>query len=138
MVIRVLALLAACFCLSCNSGGPGFSGLPAETVTQDGSRFLLRRDGPLLEAQRVSPEWLPRFQPVARKAGTAAERRTGCRVAWVTGDQAMMLLGLACPGGPDPPPPPRNRYWSCEALTQSRDLGGGLTASDIALSCRRR
>lgn len=137
--MRWLRLLPLCAILAaCNTGGPGFSRIAAERVTQNGSTFLFRRNGPLIEAQRVSPELLPRFQPVARKAGIAAQIRTGCTVPWVVGDQAMMILALDCPGGPPPPRIPRTRFWSCEAVGYARPLGERLVLADVNLSCRRR
>lgn len=132
-----LILLCLLSCLAaCATGGPGFVGVDAERVTQDGSTFLFRRNGPLIEAQRVSPEWLPSFQPVARKAGLAAEARTNCAVDWILGDQAMMLLALACPGGPDPPNMPRSKHWRCDALGTATRLTDRLVASDFNLTCR--
>ncbi|QFS81397.1 hypothetical protein FIU97_00940 [Roseivivax sp. THAF40] len=133
-----LPLLLALALSACNTGGPGFSRIAAERVTQSGSTFLFRRNGPLIEAQRVSPEMLPRFQPVARKAGIAAQARTGCPVRWIVGDQAMMIMALDCPGGPKPPKIPRSRYWSCEAIGYARPVGERLVSADVNLTCRRR
>ncbi|SIS84479.1 hypothetical protein SAMN05421759_104249 [Roseivivax lentus] len=132
--------LIVLFCLllgACNTGGPGFARIAPDRVTQDGSTFLFRRNGPLIEAERISPEFLPRFQPVARKAGLAAQTRTGCPVVWIMGDQAMMVLALDCPGGPKPPKMPRSVHWRCDALGTSRPVGERLVSVDFSLSCRK-
>ena len=135
--MRVLCFLILGVLAACNTGGPGFSGIAPERVSRDGSVFLFRRNGPLIEAQRVSPEVAPRFQPVARKAGLAAQAKTGCPVRWVMGDQAMMILALACPGAPEPPKMPRTRHWRCDALGSARPVGARLTSASFSLSCRK-
>ncbi|QFT61507.1 hypothetical protein [Roseivivax sp. THAF30] len=135
--MRWLLALLLFILAACNTGGPGFGGIEPERVSQDGSSFLFRRTGPLIEAQRISPEMMPRFQTVATKAGRAAEARTGCDVAWIMGDQAVMMMALDCPGGPPPPKMPRTQNWSCHAITASRAITDALVSSDISLNCTR-
>ena len=93
--------------VGCASAGPGFYGAEKRVREVEGSRFTLRFRGPLVEATRTSPEWLPRFEDVARKAGIAAQIETGCRAEWVEGDPAMMWIGLSCNGDRAPKMPRR-------------------------------
>lgn len=99
--------------VGCASAGPGFYGAEKHTREVEGSRFILRFRGPLVEATRTSPEWMPRFADVARKAGIAAQIETGCRAKWVEGDPAMMWIGLSCDGKPAPKLPRRPRTLKC-------------------------
>lgn len=126
-VIRPFLLLLVF--AACDTAGPGFRG--AETVTRDvdGSRFSLRFRGPLVEAVRTSPEWLPSFEVTARRAALAAQaERPGCRVAWVQGDPAMMLMGLACGDDAAPAVPTRARVRFC-ALVERGSIGGWTTGT---------
>ncbi|MDA7425114.1 hypothetical protein [Thalassococcus lentus] len=110
--------------LGCDAAGSGFRGVEPVTRHVDGSRFTLRFRGDLVEAIRTSPEMLPKFEAVARKAARAAEaERAGCETAWVEGDPAMMLLGLACYGGKAPRKPKRRNMLSCDFQTLT---GGNL------------
>ncbi|MFZ5964084.1 hypothetical protein ACOXXX_14125 [Thalassococcus sp. BH17M4-6] len=99
---------------ACNTGGPGFRGIDPVAQDYDGSRFLIRRNGPLVEVLRVSPEAMPSFRVVARKAGLLTQRMTGCRAAWVRGDQAMMVIGLSCDGAKPPKKPKRRARFGCD------------------------
>lgn len=99
----------------------------------EGSRFTLRFQGNLVEATRTSPEWLPRFEEVARKAGIAAQIESGCRADWVEGDPALMWVGLSCDGGPAPKRPRRSRTIFCDI----EDLTGRNGTYVGALSCRK-
>ncbi|WP_139168476.1 hypothetical protein [Mameliella alba] len=99
--------------VGCASAGPGFYGAEKHMRSVEGSRFSLRFRGPLVEATRTSPEWLPRFEEIARKAGIAAQIETGCRAKWVEGDPAMMWIGLSCDGKPAPQMPRRPRTIQC-------------------------
>ncbi|WP_089276748.1 hypothetical protein [Antarctobacter heliothermus] len=98
----------------------------------DGSRFALRFRGNLVEATRTSPEWLPRFEDVARKAGIAAQIQSGCRADWVEGDPAMMWIGLSCDGGPAPKRMRRPRTIYCDI--EDHNQRAGIHAG--ALTCR--
>ncbi|SDX89553.1 hypothetical protein [Citreimonas salinaria] len=119
---------------ACDAAGPGFRGGEAVTREVEGSRFTLRFRGPLAEAVRTSPEWLPAFDATARRAALAAQaERPGCRVAWVQGDPAMMLVGLACGERPAPAIPARSRVLLCE-LIDWRTIGDWTAG---ALDCAR-
>lgn len=96
LVIPLLFLLAAC-----NTAGPHFRGLPATTVTVDGSTFDVRVNDRLAEAIRTNPEYAPRFGPIRARARKAMEMVSGCAVKEVRGDQAQATGILDCgKGGP--------------------------------------
>jgi hypothetical protein len=124
LLIALVLLLAAC-----DSAGPGFGSAPAVQREFDGSRFTLRFAGDLVEVIRTSPEWMPRFETVARKAAFVVEAELpGCRPAWIEGDPAMMLMGLSCDGRKAPRRPKRDRSFFCD-LTPGRSPSNGLTCS---------
>ena len=96
LIFPVLCLLAAC-----NSAGPHFRGLPATTVTIDGSTFDVRVNGDLAEAIRTNAQYAPRFGPIRDRARKAMEMVSGCDVKEVRGDQAQATGILDCgDGGP--------------------------------------
>lgn len=109
MVSLMCAGLAAC-----DSAGPGFRGVEKTVSTVEGSTFTLRRQGDVIEAIRTNPERFPTFQPIARKAGLAAQQLSGCEAAWVVGDPSMMWVGLACEGRKAPPQPKKRKTLSCD------------------------
>ncbi|NNE51500.1 MAG: hypothetical protein HKN30_03760 [Sulfitobacter sp.] len=86
-----IALLAAC-----NMPSPRFRGLPATTVTVQGSTFDVRVRGKLAEAIRTNSEFAPRFGPIRERAAIAMAQVSGCRVKEVRGDQALALGILDC------------------------------------------
>lgn len=108
---------------ACDVAGPGFHGGEKVVREYDGSRFTMRRQGNVIEAIRTNPEMLPRFQPVARRAGIAAQIETGCKADWVVGDPSMMWIGLSCNGGKAPPKPSKRRVFYCDLYDVS--AGGG-------------
>ena len=73
---------------------------------QRGSRLLAARStsecgGELAEAQRINPEYAPRFGPIRLRAGFAMAEVSGCKVKEVRGDQALATGLLDCgEGGP--------------------------------------
>ncbi|WP_299208170.1 hypothetical protein [uncultured Tateyamaria sp.] len=86
---------------ACNTPGPHFRGLPATTVTVDGSTFDVRVRGRLAEALRTNMEYAPRFGPIRHRAAKAMELVSGCKVKEVRGDQALATGILDCgKGGP--------------------------------------
>ncbi len=94
-------LLALCLLAGCNTPGPHFRGLPATTVTIDGSTFDVRVNGRLAEALRINTQYAPRFGPIKDRAGQAMELVSGCIVKEVRGDQALATGILDCgDGGP--------------------------------------
>ncbi len=108
---------------ACDAAGPGFRGVPKVEREVEGSRFTLRRTGNVVEAIRTNPEVLPRFQPIARKAGIAAQLETGCNAEWVVGDPSQMRVGLSCDGGKPPPKPKGNRLIVCDLYKSGQGTG---------------
>ncbi|MCC1490993.1 hypothetical protein [Cognatishimia sp. F0-27] len=120
------AFLSIVVLAGCDTAGPGFRSAEPVTRVVEGSRFTLRFRGDLVEAIRTSPEMLPRFEDVARKAGLAAQaERPGCVTDWVEGDPAVVLLGLSCNGGKAPKRPKRKALLLCDLYDLStRDSVG--------------
>lgn len=108
---------------ACDVAGPGFLGAERVTRQVEGSRFTLRFQNGLVEAIRTSPEWLPRFEVIARHAGIAAQMESGCKAEWVEGDPAMMWIGLSCNGEKAPKRPRRPKTLYC--VFSDMDLGDG-------------
>lgn len=96
------ALFASLALAACNSAGPHFRGLPATTVTIDGSTFDVRVNGRLAEAIRTNVQYAPRFGPISQRAGQAMELVSGCLVKEVRGDQAQATGILDCGTGEVP------------------------------------
>ena len=132
-LLCILLLFPLLFLAGCNTAGPGFRGIEPVKQEVEGSRFLLRVNGTLVEATRTSPEAFPRFGTVARKAGIAAHAVTGCIPHWIRGDPAMMVIGLSCNGSRPPPKPRRQASFSCDVFDTyafpARDIG------DLGLQC---
>ncbi|MEP1200060.1 hypothetical protein [Tateyamaria sp.] len=114
---RCLLFLAMSCGVACNTAGPHFRGLPATTVTVDGSTFDIRVNGRLAEAIRTNAEYAPRFGPVQTRAQKAMELVSGCRVKEVRGDQAQATGLLDCgKGGPSPDRLKRRGEYDCLTL----------------------
>ncbi|WP_231582007.1 hypothetical protein [Puniceibacterium sp. IMCC21224] len=107
--------------------------MPSQTMVVEDSAFVLRINGPLVEATRTNPEFLPKFPQVARKAGLAAHRATGCTPRWIRGDPAMMIVGLSCDGARPPPKPKRRVSFYCDVL--DIDLGSRAGLGRAGLEC---
>ena len=91
-------LLALLVLTACNTPGPHFRGLPATTVTVEGSTFDVRVRDDKAEAIRTNMEYAPRFGPIRKRAAIAMAQVSGCRVKEVRGDQAQALGLLDCKG----------------------------------------
>jgi len=122
VVVFVLAFVAAC-----NTPGARFHAVPPVRVEVGQSVFEVRRAGPWAQAIRLTPEWAPRPAAVLPRAVLAIERVSGCRVARLGGDQAVVVAQLDCGAGPPPRPPP---IYICAV----EDLGEG----EADLFCRPR
>lgn len=94
MMLLIYVLLGACA-----AAGPHFRGLPATTVTVDGSTFDVRVRGELAEAIRTNVQYAPRFGPIRERAGRAMAQVSGCEVREVRGDQAQATGILECGSG---------------------------------------
>lgn len=121
-VLIALGLLAAC-----DTPSPAFYGAPAHRISMGGSDFIIRIKGLRAEAIRTNAEWAPRMAAVAPRGVAAIETVSGCKVAKLKGDQAMMVARLDC-GGNTPPEPLFPLDLECEAYEV--DTGYG------ALDCR--
>ena len=126
-----LVLLAA-FVSACNTAGPHFRGLPATTVTVDGSTFDVRVRGDLAEAIRTNSEYAPRFGPIRERAGRAMALVSGCEVKEVRGDQAQATGLLKCGKEPRAPLAPVAVDLECTPVRGSelKQLGGVSVALD--------
>jgi hypothetical protein len=102
MIGLFLTLLAAC-----NTPGPAFRGIVPVHVTVGESRFAVRTRGTRAQALRLTTEWAPRLAAVAPHAVAAIEAVSGCTVARLDGDAALVTARLDCGAGPPPMPPPR-------------------------------
>ena len=95
--MRCLVLLLVL--AACNTAGPHFRGLPATTVSVEGSTFDVRVNGALAEAIRTNVQYAPRFGPIRDRAGKAMAMVSGCTVREVRGDQAQATGILDCGNG---------------------------------------
>ncbi|MEM6372476.1 MAG: hypothetical protein AAF727_06820 [Pseudomonadota bacterium] len=112
-----LALPVFVMVTACHTAGPHFRGLPATTVTIEGSTFDVRVNGRLAEAIRTNAEYAPRFGPIRARAGKAMELVSGCTVKEVRGDQAQATGILDCgKGGPAPDRLKRQGEYDCLTL----------------------
>lgn len=102
-LIAVTLLLGAGLA-ACNTPGPGFRGHDPVRVRVQGSIFDVRVAANRAEAIRRNPEWTLRRETVAPRAVVAIEAVSGCRVAHLGGDQAVIRARLEC--GPGPPSSP--------------------------------
>ncbi len=94
--MRYVMIIIALMLAACGGPTPYFRGIPASTVTVEGSTFDVRRKGDLAEAIRTNSQYAPRMGPIARRAELAMEQVTGCRVSEIRGDQAVILGKLDC------------------------------------------
>jgi len=124
MIYRVLFLILAL--AGCNTAGPHFRGLPATTVTVDGSTFDVRVRGELAEAIRTNMEYAPRFGPIRERAGRAMAMVSGCKVKEVRGDQAQATGILDCGKGQKRAPSRVQPDVECVPVrgTKLKQLGG--------------
>ena len=97
----------------CDTPSPAYRGTPATRVDVAGSVFDVRVKGLRAEALRVNARWAPNRETVARGAVAAIEGVSGCEVAALDGDQAMITARLDCGSGA-PPPRPVAPYYECE------------------------
>lgn len=117
---------------ACNTAGPHFRGLPATTVTVDGSTFDVRVRGDLAEAIRTNTEYAPRFGPIRDRAGQAMAMVSGCEVKEVRGDQALATGILRCGKGDVGTPAVLPVDLECVPVrgTKIRQIGGILVEID--------
>ena len=128
-----LALAACCLVAACATPSPRFLGQAPLRLASGGHHFALYRKGAEAELVRERRIASQGAADVATAAIRAAEHATGCTVAWLRGDTAIMQVGLACGSLPAPPPPEPPLEFDCEALGVYTRPGTGL--SDITLDC---
>lgn len=95
--MRVLSLLCILLVAGCDTPSAHFRGIPPARITVEGSTFDVRQRGTLVEAVRINPQYAPRLGPLRHRARRAMAASTGCRVLWVSGDQAVLVGRLSCP-----------------------------------------
>ena len=98
-VVCIAFLTVLC---ACNTPSPKFRGVAPVRINIGQSSFDVRVIGNRAEAIRLNPEWAPRLESVAPRAVAAIERVSGCAVARLDGDQALILARLTCAGDPQP------------------------------------
>ncbi|WP_050529730.1 hypothetical protein [Pseudaestuariivita atlantica] len=106
--MRLLFCALVLMLAACNAPGPLMRGMPAQQVTVNGDTYDVRRNGPYMQAIRRNLRGLPRISEIAAGAEAAMEQVSGCDVAWLTGDVAVMVGGLSC-DGEKPPKRPAQR-----------------------------
>lgn len=108
------------FLAGCNTPSPGFYGTQSVTRDLGGHRFLVRVKADQAEVTRTSAQWRPELSHIQGLATKAAQEVSGCKVAWIEGDVALMVVGLSCNGAPAPPKPKRKKSIYCDIMR-----GGG-------------
>ena len=108
ILCSVLVILAGC-----DTPSEDYRGIPATRVDVAGSVFDVRVKGRRAEAVRVNTRYAPNRESVALGATAAIEGVSGCEVAALDGDQAMITARLDCGSGA-PPPRPVPRSLECE------------------------
>lgn len=85
-------------CAACGASTvPQLRGLPPQTVTIEGSVFDIRMRGTKAEAIRTNFEFPAKYGPIRRKAITAIESLTLCKVGKTRGDPSVVIAELDCP-----------------------------------------
>ncbi|WP_188129714.1 hypothetical protein [Roseivivax sediminis] len=116
---------------ACTLPGPGMYGAPPTRVSEGQSTFLLRRQGNEVEAIRTSVEILPSRAAVSGRAGLAVRRVTGCDIAWMRGDAALLRMGLDC--GEGALLPPGRPELDCDVIDEITATGAVYT--ELAIRC---
>ena len=111
--MRWTVLFAEGLLAGCDMPGADYRGVETTRVSVAGSVFDVRVKGLRAEAVRVNTRWAPNRESVAVSAVAAIEGVSGCEVAGLDGDQAMITARLDCGSGA---PPPRRvaPYYECE------------------------
>ena len=108
--------------MGCDMPSTAFLGVEAQRITVGQSTFDVRVKNNRAEALRLNSEWAPRLAAVEPRARAAIEKVSGCKVARVRGDQAMMVADLQC-GAASVPLPPQAPL-TCELDGAPRQLSG--------------
>ncbi len=130
--MRRYVVLLFLVCVSgCNGPGLRHLGVAPVPVREGNMQFDIRSRGGLAEAIRTNAIWGVRMRDVVAHGRRAITRATGCEVAWLRGDPAVLLAGLDCGDGRPVPPPPRHRT-VCHGTVLAPARSG---ESDVILSC---
>jgi len=108
---------------ACNTPSPGFYGVEPVRMHLGGSTFDIRVKGRRAEAIRLNMEWAPRLASVGDKAVLAIEKVSGCEVARLKGDAALVEARLDCGSGPPPPRPPSGELFCEMDLHETGETG---------------
>lgn len=119
--MRRLGVIGFLLCAACHSPGPQMQDVPATKVVVGADSFDLRRQGPYMQAIRRNLRGIPRMDQVARNAEHAMEKTSGCDVAWLVGDVAVLLGGMQCKGAPAPPRPKGTATYVFCDVSESND-----------------
>jgi len=119
---RVLPFCLTLVLAACDMPPPEFGGLEPVRVAVNQSVFDVRLKGKRAHAIRLTPEWAPRPEAVMPRAVAAMQAVSGCKVARVGGDAAVMIGALDCGEGP-PPVPTRLLYLDCDLYLPDDEYG---------------
>ena len=124
-----LAWLALILISGCNAPGAEMRGAPVQRVEVAGFAYDVRQNGPHIQAIRRNLAGFPKIREVAATAEAAMEQVSGCEVAWLMGDVAVMWGGLSCNGEKPPKQPTKSGpdVYYCDVRR-----GGGPTVLDCA------
>ena len=111
--MRCRPIICLLLLAGCNAPAFDFRGIEPVRMSLGGSTFDIRVKGTRAEAIRVNTQYAPRLAAVGPQAVMAIEKVSGCRVARLDGDAAMMWAWLSCDGRPAPLLP-RVREYECE------------------------
>jgi hypothetical protein len=87
----VAAALAAC-----DSPSLSMAGANRAQVDVAGMTFGVHYHGSQAEVLRLNRQWRPSWAEVSQNATIAVQQVTGCRVAQITGNPALMKATLDC------------------------------------------
>ncbi|SNY46909.1 hypothetical protein SAMN06297129_1064 [Pseudooceanicola antarcticus] len=130
LALPLLLLLTAC-----GQPDPYFRESAVTRVEVQGDIFDVRLRGRLAEAVRRNPRYAPRLGPVGPRAANAMQAVSGCRVAEIRGDAAMVLGLLDCGAGSSAGDRRKRAPASCEIVERWRLLGG--QEEGLLLDCLR-
>jgi len=111
--------------MACDTPSEPFRGQPVTRVAIGGNLFDIRIRGRRAEAIRINARWAPNRLSVADAATRAITAVSGCRVAGLGGDQAMITARLDCGQGAPPPVPPPH-YLDCDLYLDDDGFGEAI------------
>ncbi len=89
-------LLAPLLLTACDSPSLSMAGANSAQVEVGGMTFGVHYRGSRAEVLRLNRQWRPSYAEVSANARIAVQQVTGCRVAQITGDPAIMKATLDC------------------------------------------